>query len=270
MEDSPAELRKRPTPYWIFMHGRRYFPKWDRDSQLRRLNGLLPLTDAGSAADLIEVAEENDLILAGDQYALRLKDTRSGVECAFRAKCGPAPEGGKLVACPMNSDLAVEYRIERTVRDGNTDTYTCDCKTLFGVRRDAETNPWFETGSWDEIRRRKTPAVTTYEEIRNVPVCTGTIEGKSVFRTFRLTEDSRSSKLGKLDPRDIVSSPSEENTAIPQPPGVHSKNPRLNRLIQTGNILPEDKGRIRKAARLLFSGWAEARFAEVFPPALST
>lgn len=252
MEDSLAELRKLPSPFdhWIFVHGKRYFPKWDRDSQLRWLNELLPLTDAGSTTALMEVAEENDLILAWDQYALqlpagkererlrqnalgpsisqkywqhtlevtgdgthvlRLKDTRSGAECAFRAKCGPVPKEGKLFVCPMNSDLAVEYRFERTVRDGMGTYNISDCKILFEVRRDAETNQWFETGSWDEIRRRKTPAVTTYEEIRNVPVCTEIVDGKSVFRTFRLTAESRRFKLGKIEPRDIVSSPPEDN-----------------------------------------------------------
>ena len=90
--------------------------------------------------------------------------------------------------------------------------YESGCKVLFAVRRDAETNLWFETGSWDDVRK-KTPAVTVYEEIRNVPVCSAIIDGKKVFRTFHLREEARKIKRGELRSGDIMQSSPE----IPQP-----------------------------------------------------
>ena len=249
VEDSLKEFRKQASPsdHLIFEHGKKYFPKWDLDSQLRWLNELLPQTDAGATEALMEVANENDLLLPWDRYALqlppgkerervrdvlgalitqrywehtleitpdgtyvlRLKDMRSGAECAFRAKFDdPVPKEGKLVINQMNSDLEVGYRNYRIIRNGTSVSHMSEFKTLFEVRRDAETNQWFETGRWDEIRK-KIPAVTTYEEIRNVPVCTEIIGEKGVFRTFRLNEESRNFKLGKLNSGDILSSPPE-------------------------------------------------------------
>ena len=251
MEDSLDELRKRPYPFddWIARHGKRFFPDWDRESQLRWLTALFPLTDAGATYDLMEVARENNLLLAWDlhsmrlqpekrkklrhalgyyitqkywkhtleispdgTYILHLKDLRNGAECVFRARCGRIPEQGKLKVSRFNSDLEIGYWTERTIRKGNEIIYESGCKVLFAVRRDAETNLWFETGSWAEVRK-KTPAVTVYEEIRNVPVCSGIIGGKKVFRTFRLREEVRKFKLGELRPGDIMPSSPE----IPQP-----------------------------------------------------
>ena len=248
MEDSLNELRKQPDPfdYWISRHGKNCFPKWDRESQLRWLTELFPLTDAGATYALMEVARENDLLLAWDLHAmrlppekrkrlrhalgyyitqkywkptleispdgiciLRLKDVRDGAECVFRARCGQIPEPGKLKVSPFNSDLEVGYWTERTIRKGNEIIHESDFKVLFAVRRDAETNLWFETGSWAEVRK-KTPAVTVYEEIRNVPVCSGIIGGKKVFRTFRLREEVRKFKLGSLRSGDILKSPADE------------------------------------------------------------
>ena len=203
MEDSLDQLRKRPYPFddWIARHGKRYFPKWDRQAQLRWLTELLQISDAGSTTALIEVAQENDMLLVWDlhamqlpskqrkrvrhalgcsitlkywrntlevtpdgTYVLRLKDVRDGAECAFRARCGQIPEPGKLKVSPFNSDLEIGYWTERTIRKDNEIIYESGCKVLFAVRRDAETNLWFETGSWAEVRK-KTPAVTVYEEM---------------------------------------------------------------------------------------------------------
>ena len=251
MEDSLDELRKRPYPFdvWIARHGKRFFPDWDRESQLRWLTELFPLTDAGATYDLIEVARENNLLLAWDlhsmrlqpekrkklrhalgyyitqkywkhtldispdgTYILHLKDLRNGAECVFRARCGRIPEQGKLKVSRFNSDLEIGYWTERTIRKGNEIIYESGCKVLFAVRRDAETNLWFETGSWDDVRK-KTPAVTVYEEIRNVPVCSAIIDGKKVFRTFHLREEARKIKRGELRSGDIMPSSPE----IPQP-----------------------------------------------------
>ena len=75
MEDSLDELRKRPYPFddWIARHGKRFFPDWDRESQLRWLTELFPLTDAGATYDLMEVARENNLLLAWDLHSMRLQ-----------------------------------------------------------------------------------------------------------------------------------------------------------------------------------------------------
>ena len=244
MEDSLDQLRKRPYPFddWIARHGKRYFPKWDRQAQLRWLTELLQISDAGSTTALIEVAQENAMLLVWDlhamqlpskqrkrvrhalgcsitlkywrntlevtpdgTYVLRLKDLRDGAECAFRARCGRIPETGKLMVVRSNSDLEVGYWIERTVRNGKEIRFESPFKVLFAVRRDAETNLWFETGSWDEVRK-KNPAVTVYEEIRNVPVCFGITDGKKVFQTFRLREEARRFKQGELRSADILQS----------------------------------------------------------------
>lgn len=251
MEDSLDELRKRPYPFdgWIARHGKRFFPDWDRQSQLHWLTEPFQISDAGSTTALMDVAKENDLLLAWDlhamqlspkqrkrlrhalgylitqeywkhmleitsdgTYVLRLKDLRNGMECVFRARCGRIPEQGELKVLPSNSDLEVGYWTERTIRKDNEIIYESGCKVLFAVRRDAETNLWFETGSWAEVRK-KTPAVTVYEEIRNVPVCSGIIGGKKIFRTFRLREEVRKFKRGELRPGDIMPSSPE----IPQP-----------------------------------------------------
>ena len=278
MEDSLDELRKRPYPFddWIARHGKRFFPDWDRQSQLRWLTELFQLTDAGSTLALMDVAKENELLLVWDlhamqlppekrprllrqvlgdyitqeywkhslevtpdgTYILRLKDLRNGAECVFRARCGRIPEQGELQVSPRNSDLEIEYWTEQTIRKDNEIIYESGRKLLFAVRRDAETNLWFETGSWDEVRK-KTPAVTVYEEIRNVPVCSGIIDGEKVFRTFRLREEARKIKLGSLRPGDIMQSPLERNTAeemIGFCQGCDEKSPFLKEVLEDEDL----------------------------------
>ena len=237
VEDSLAELRKRPYPFdcHIERHGKLFFPAWKQEEQLRWLTELDRLTDAGATYALMEVAAKNDLLDRWDRYAiehlprerrmklryglgywvtqkywrhtlettpegiciLHLKDLRNGAECVFRAPFGQLPPSGKFVVSQINSDL--------TVKDGPD----VDGKELFAVRRDAETNQWFETGSWQEVRSG-TPAVTTCEEINNVPVCTEIVAGKAKYATFRVREQARKVKLGKLLPGDLLSSPAGE------------------------------------------------------------
>ena len=247
VEDSLAELRKRPYPfdYHIERHGKLFFPAWKQEEQLRWLTELNRLTDAGATTALMEVAAKNDLLDRWDRYAiehlprerrmklryglgywvtqkywrhslettpegicvLHLKDLRNGAECVFRAPFGQLPPSGKFVISQFNSDLWIEDR-----------PYAVDSRKLFSVRRDAETNQWFETGSWQEVRSG-TPAVTTCEEIRNVPVCTEIVAGKAIYTTFRVREQARKVKLGKLLPGDLLSSPAGEdvpsNTTAP-------------------------------------------------------
>lgn len=247
VEDSLAELRKRPYPfdYHIERHGKLFFPAWKQEEQLRWLTELDRLTDAGATYALMEVAAKNDLLDRWDRYAiehlprerraklryalgdlvtqkywrhtlettpegicvLHLKDLRNGAECVFRAPFGQLPPSGKFFVSPENSDLNVDDRSD------------ADRKTLFSVRRDAETNQWFETGRWQEVRSG-TPAVTTCEEINNVPVCTEIVAGKAICTTFRVRERARKVKLGKLLPGDLLSSPAGEeprkNSAPPR------------------------------------------------------
>ena len=245
-EDSLKELRKRPYPFddHIARHGKRFLPHWDRKTQLKWLTELFPLTDAGSTEALLEVAQKNDLLDAWDEHALslppeqrkklrnslgdlitqkywrhkfevspdgictlRLTDTRNGAECIFRAKRGNFPPQ-TLIVSPMNSDLSVGRRVERNYLKDNVLHQEVRFDVLFAVRRDAETNLWFETGSFQAIRTQKA-AVTTFEEVRKVPVCTGIVNGKKVYETFRLPEKLRKIKLGELDPKDILRSPAE-------------------------------------------------------------
>ena len=245
-EDSLKELRKRPYPFddHIARHGKRFFPHWDRKTQLKWLTELFPLTDAGATFALMEVAKNNGLLDAWDQYALslpsaqrkklrnslgdlitqkywrhkfevspdgvctlRLTDTRNGAECVFRAKRGNLPPQ-TLIVSPMNSDLSVGRRVERNYLKDNVLHHEVRFDVLFAVRRDAETNLWFETGSSKAVRAKKA-AVTTFEEVRNAPVCTGIVGGKKVYETFRLPEKLRKIKLGELKPQDILRSPAE-------------------------------------------------------------
>ena len=243
-EGSLKELRKRPYPFddRIARHGKRFFPHWDRKTQLKWLTELFPLTDAGSSLALIEVAKNNGLLDAWDEYALslprehckklrsflgspitqtywrhkfevtpegvctlRLTDTRNGAECVFRAKRGNFPPQ-LLTVEPFNSDLDVGCRVERRFIKDNVHHHEVRFDVLFAVRRDAETNLWFETGSSKAVRAKKA-AVTTFEEVRNAPVCTGIVGGKKVYETFRLPEKLRKIKLWELKSEDILRSP---------------------------------------------------------------
>lgn len=245
-EDSLKELRKRPYPFddHISRHGKRFLPRWDRKTQLEWLTELFPLTDAGATEALLEVARNNGLLDAWDEYALslppeqrkklrnslgslitqeywrhkfevspdgvctlRLTDTRNGAECVFRAKRGKFPPL-PLTVEPFNSDLDVGCRVERKYLKDNVLHHEARFDVLFAVRRDAETNLWFETGSPRAVRAKKA-AVTTFEEVRNAPVCTGIVDGKKVFETFRLPEKLRKIKLGELKSEDILRSPAE-------------------------------------------------------------
>ena len=243
-EDSLKELRKRPYPFddHIARHGKRFLPHWDRKTQLRWLTELFPLTDAGATFALMEVAKNNGLLDAWDQHALslppaqrkklryalgfwitqeywrhklevtpegvctlRLTDTRNGAECVFRAKRGNFPPQ-TITVSPMNSDLSVGRRVGRNYLKDNVLHQEVRFDVLFAVRRDAETNLWFETGSPRAVRA-KNAAVTAFEEIRSVPVCTGIVNGKKGYETFRLPEKLRKIKLEELKPEDILRSP---------------------------------------------------------------
>ena len=244
-EDSLEELRKDPRPIdhrKIARHGKRFFPHWDRKAQLKWLTELLPLTDWESTYDLMEIAKRHGLLDAWDEYALslppaqrkklrsslgseitqtywqhkleitpdgvcslRLTDTRNGAECVFRAKRGIFPPQ-LLTVSPMNSDLNVGRRVEKRFLKDNVHHHEVGFDVLFAVRRDAETNLWFETGSSKAVRAQKA-AVTTYEEVRNAPVCTGIVGGKKVFEFLRLPEKLRKIKLGELKPGEILRSP---------------------------------------------------------------
>ena len=57
--------------------------------------------------------------------------------------------------------------------------------------------------------RAQKAAVTTFEEVRNAPVCTGIVDGKKVFERFRLPGKLRKIKLGELKPEEILRSPAE-------------------------------------------------------------
>ena len=245
-EDSLKELRERPYPFddHISRHGKRFFPHWNRKTQLRWLTELFPLTDAGATFALMEVAKNNGLLDAWDQHALslppaqrkklryalgfwitqeywrhklevtpegvctlRLTDTRNGAECVFRAKCDKLPPESLTVE-PFNSDLSVGRRTERHLLKNNVLNHESRFDILFEVRRDAETDLWFETGSSKAVRAKKA-AVTTFEEVRSAPVCTGIVNGKKVYETFRLPEKIRKIKLGELKPQDILRSPAE-------------------------------------------------------------
>jgi|GEM_PF-789950 len=243
-EDSLKELRERPYPFddHISRHGKRFLPRWDRKTQLEWLTELFPLTDAGATFALMEVAKDNGLLDAWDQHALslppaqrkklryalgfwitqeywrhklevtpdgvctlRLTDTRSGAECVFRATPDALPLR-PLTVERSNSDLIVDCQIERKLLRNNVLRHESRRDILFAVRRDAETDLWFETGSPKAVRAKKA-AVTTFEEVRNVPVCTGIVDGKKVYERFRLPEKLRKIKLWELKSEDILRSP---------------------------------------------------------------
>ena len=129
--------------------------------------------------------------------------------CSFTASFKDLPENTPLRVTWYNSDLGIGYPVEKTIQNGNTITHISNFVTLFTVRHDAETNLWYETGSWEEVRQ-KTPAVTTYREILHGPVCTRIIDGKKIYKNFRLKDQCRKIKLGRLESNDILQTPAEQ------------------------------------------------------------
>ena len=81
---------------------------------------------------------------------------------SFSAKFKDLPKNIPITVEKGNSDFEVGYRIEKIIKNGNTIWHISDFTTLFTVRRDTETDLWFETISWKDIDK-KTPAVTIYK-----------------------------------------------------------------------------------------------------------
>jgi hypothetical protein len=223
LTDSINELAKKPQPLdeHIARHAKQHFGNWSKFEKLYWLNAAFPYTDAKSVKALIKVAVEHGLLLAWDelaikegqtkirealggeitqrywQYALKttpdgeiilhLKDLRNDCECIFTARCGNVINQGQLAITKIDSDMIIG------IKGG-------DYKTLFTVRRDAKTNLWFEAGSYQE-EFDKTPAKTSYKEIKNAPVCVKfNSRGIREYRKFRLKDSARKYKIWKLTP----------------------------------------------------------------------
>ena len=242
VESSLKVLRKRPTPFddHIAKHANKYFPHWDTKERLHWLTEIFPLTDAGATHVLMEAAKKYDLLREWDEYALTLPakqrknlryslgswitqrdwyhwletapdgtitlslgKTFGGGRCSFRAKFKDLPKSIPITVVRENSDLVVGYRIEKTMKNGNTIHHISDFTTLFRVRRDAETDLWFETGSWKETDK-KTPSVTIYKELWRNSVCTEIKRGKRIYKEFRLKDRFRKIKLGRIEPEQVI------------------------------------------------------------------
>lgn len=235
VESSLKELKERPCPfdYHIKKHANQYFPDWNTEERLRWLNELFPLTDAGATSALMAAAEKHGMIREWDDHALTLPAEqrkklryslgyyitknlwshwvemapdgtctlhltniqRSG-RCSFSAKFKDLPENARLTVSRYNADLEVMYY----------DAKKSQNVTLFTVRRDAETDLWFETGSWEEVNQ-KTPAVTTYSEKDPGFVCTQIRNGEMICKTIRLKEAFRKIKLGSIEPDQTLQTP---------------------------------------------------------------
>ena len=244
VESSLKELKERPYPFDVHIkkHANQYFPDWNTEERLRWLNELFPLTDAGATYALMEAAKKYDLLWEWDDYALTLpikkrRDLRNALgswitqrywhyrletapdgtitltlfkminsaRCSFSAKFKDLPKNIPITVERINSDFEVGYRIEKTIKNGNTIRHISDFTTLFTVRRDAETDLWFETGSWKEIDK-KTPAVTIYKELWKNSVCTEIKNSKRIYKEFRLKEQYRKIKLGRIAPEQVIQS----------------------------------------------------------------
>lgn len=244
VESSLKELKERPYPFDVHIkkHANQYFPDWNTEERLRWLNELFPLTDAGATYALMEAAKKYDLLWEWDDYALTLpikkrRDLRNALgswitqrywhyrletapdgtitltlfkminsaRCSFSAKFKDLPKNIPITVERINSDFEVGYRIEKTIKNGNTICHISDFTTLFTVRRDAETDLWFETGSWKEIDK-KTPAVTIYKELWKNSVCTEIKNSKRIYKEFRLKEQYRKIKLGRIAPEQVIQS----------------------------------------------------------------
>ena len=242
VESSLKVLRKRPTPFddHIAKHANKYFPHWDTKERLHWLTEIFPQTDAGATYALMEAAEKYDLLREWDDYALTLPikkrrnlrnalgssitqrywhyqletapdgtitltlfNTINSARCSFSANFKDLPKNIPITVERVNSDFEVGYRIEKTIKNGNTIRHISDFTTLFTVRRDAETDLWFETGSWKEIDK-KTPAVTIYKELWKNSVCTEIKNSKRIYKEFRLKDRFRKIKLGSIEPEYII------------------------------------------------------------------
>ena len=245
IESSLKELKERPYPfdYHIEKHANRYFPNWDTKERLRWLNELFPLTDAGATHALMEAAEKYDLLREWDDYALTLPvkqrwnlrnalgiwitqrywhyqletapdgtitltlfNTINSAKCSFSAKFKDLPKNIPITVVRMNSDLEVGYRIEKIIKNSNTILHISDFTTLFTVRRDAETDLWFEAISWKDMDK-KPPAVTSYKELWRNYVCTEIKNGKRIYKEFRLKDQFRKLKLSRIKPEQVVATP---------------------------------------------------------------
>ena len=226
----------------IEKHANKYFPNWDTKERLHWLTEIFPQTDAGATYALMEAAEKYDLLREWDDYALTLPikkrrnlrnalgssitqrywhyqletapdgtitltlfNTINSARCSFSAKFKDLPKSIPITVVRENSDLVVGYRIEKTMKNGNMFYLISDFTTLFTVRRDAETDLWFETGSWKEIDK-KTPAVTIYKELWKNSVCTEIKNSKRIYKEFRLKDRFRKIKLGRIAPEQVIQS----------------------------------------------------------------
>ena len=242
IESSLKELKERPSPfdYHIEKHANKYFPNWNRQQRLNWLNELFSPTDGRAIYALMEVAKKYDLLREWDDYALTLPikkrrnlrsalggwitqrywhyqletapdgtitltlfNTINSAKCSFSAKFKDLPKNIPITVEKVNSDFEVGYRIEKTIKNGNTIWHISDFTTLFTVRRDTETDLWFETRSWKDIDK-KPPAVTIYKELWKNSVCTEIKNSKRIYKEFRLKEQYRKIKLGNLKPEYIT------------------------------------------------------------------
>ena len=244
IESSLKELKERPSPfdYHIEKHANKYFPNWNTKERLHWLTEIFPQTDAGATYALMEAAKKYDLLREWDDYALTLPikkrrnlrnalgswitqrywhyqletapdgtitltlfNTINSAKCSFSAKFKDLPKNIPITVERVNSDFEVGYRIEKTIKNGNTFHLISDFTTLFTVRRDAETDLWFETGSWKEIDK-KTPAVTIYKELWKNSVCTEIKNSKRIYKEFRLKDRFRKIKLARIAPEQVIQS----------------------------------------------------------------
>ena len=233
IESSLKELKEEPFPfdYHIEKHANKYFPNWNRQQRLHWLNELFPLTDAGATYALMEAAKKHGMLKIWDQYALTLPEKQrkrlryslgswiaqqewyhtlettpdgscalsvfkiGGASYTFTAKFKELPPREKIKVSWQNSDLEVWYRKE-------TEKAAPFVK-LFTIRHDAETDIWFETGSWKEVRQ-KVPAVTTCKINRDGTTLHQIKGDKWIYKEFRLKEQYRKIKLGSLEPEYII------------------------------------------------------------------
>ena len=242
IESSLKELKERPSPfdYHIEKHANKYFPNWNRQQRLNWLNELFSPTDGRAIYALMEVAKKYDLLREWDDYALTLPikkrrnlrsalggwitqrywhyqletapdgtitltlfNTINSAKCSFSAKFKDLPKNIPITVEKVNSDFEVGYRIEKTIKNGNTIWHISDFTTLFTVRRDTETDLWFETRSWKDIDK-KPPAVTIYKELWKNSVCTEIKNSKRIYKEFRLKEQYRKIKLARIKPEYII------------------------------------------------------------------
>ncbi len=235
VNSSLKELYQKPYPFdfHIAKHANKYFPNWNRQQRLNWLNELFPLTDAGATYALMEAAKKHRMLEIWDQYALTLPEKQrkslryslgswiaqqewyhtlettpdgscalsvskiGGASYTFTAKFKELPPREKIKVSWQNSDLVVWY--ERKTDNINTNSYV----ELFTIRHDAETDIWFETGSWKEVRE-KVPAVTTCKINRDGTTLHQIKGDKWIYKNFRLKEQYRKIKLGSLKPEYII------------------------------------------------------------------